>query len=53
MVLELDRGGNVEVIYFDLAKAFYSVPHHRLLLKLQSLGIKGILLDWIGNFLTE
>ena len=47
MVLELDRGGNVEVIYLDLAKAFYSVPHHRLLLKLV-FGNKGHItgLDW-------
>ena len=34
----LDRGGNVDVIYLDLVKAFGSVHHHRLLLKLSLMG---------------
>ena len=33
----LDSGGLVDVVYLDYAKAFDSVPHHRLILKLQSL----------------
>ena len=36
----------------DFAKAFDSVPHHQLLLKLQSLGVSGQLLKWILCFLT-
>ena len=36
----------------DFAKAFDSVPHRRLLLKLQTLGISGQLLNWIDCFLT-
>ena len=36
----------------DFAKAFDSVPHHRLLLKLQTLGVSGQLLQWIHCFLT-
>ena len=47
----LDSGGAMDVIYLDLAKAFDSVPHRRLLLKLQSYGINGIYLRWISNFL--
>ena len=35
----------------DLAKAFDSVPHSRLLLKLESLGIQGNLLSWFKSFL--
>ena len=47
----LDRGGDIDVVYLDLAKAFDSVPHNRLLLKLESYGVKGTLLDWMKNFL--
>ena len=37
----------------DFAKAFDSVPHCRLLLKLESLGIGGKLLSWLEYFLTK
>ena len=42
----------VDVIYLDYRKTFDSVPHKRLLVKLQACGIKGKLLRWIENFLT-
>ena len=42
-----------DIIYLDFRKAFDSVPHKRLILKLQSYGISGKLLYWIENFLTE
>jgi hypothetical protein len=32
----LDQGGTVDMIYRDFAKAFDSVPHRRLLAKLES-----------------
>jgi len=35
----LDRGCCVDAIYLDFAKAFDSVPHKRLLMKLKSYGI--------------
>ena len=41
----------VDVIFLDFAKAFDSVPHHRLIAKLQSYGIEGSLLEWIDSFL--
>ena len=40
----LERRHSVHCIFLDLAKAFDSVPHSRLLLKLECLGIKGDLL---------
>ena len=41
-----------DVIFLDLAKAFDSVPHERLLIKLRSLGIVGNLINWLRHFLT-
>ena len=35
----LDAGGELDVIYFDFAKAFDTVPHRRLLRKLESYGM--------------
>ena len=39
------------IIYFDFSKAFDSVPHTRLLSKLQAYGVSGQLLKWFGSFL--
>ncbi len=49
----LDNGDHVDIIYFDFAKAFDSVPHKRLLNKLRLYGISGNLYDWIGSFLEN
>jgi len=48
----LDEGTAVDCIYLDYKKAFDSVPHERLLLKLQNLGIRGNVLQWMRSFLT-
>ena len=40
-----------DVIYTDFSKAFDSVPHERLFLKLEALGIRGDVLEWIKSFL--
>ena len=41
------------VVLIDFKKAFDSVPHHQLLLKLQRAGISGNLLLWIRNYLCN
>ena len=46
-------GGVVDTIYFDFAKAFDTVPHQRLLKKIQCYGIGGDILRWIEAFLKE
>ena len=38
--------------FLDLAKAFDSVTHDRLLIKLYSLSIESKLLNWLRHFLT-
>ena len=49
----LDHGLPVDVIYLDLQKAFDSVPHNRLLRKVESYGICGKFLNWIKGFLMD
>ena len=49
---ELDNKGSVDCIYLDYSKAFDSVPHKRLQIKLEAHGITGNLLKWIVSFLS-
>ena len=46
------NGGIVDSIYFDFSKAFNTVPHNRLSVKMKAYGIDGKLLTWIESFLT-
>ena len=49
----MEDSGCVDIIYTDFSKTFDSVPHLRLLRKVESYGIKGNLLKWIGSFLSN
>ena len=49
----IENGLPVDIIYTDFAKAFDRVLHHRLLLKMKSLGITGKTHDWIKAFLSD
>ena len=49
---ELESANPVDVVYLDFQKAFDSVPHLRLLDKLQRYGVSGKLLAWIAAFLS-
>jgi hypothetical protein len=49
----LDVGIPVDVILLDFAKAFDTVPHKRLLVKLKAYGFDGLLLKWIAAFLEN
>ncbi|XP_050531542.1 uncharacterized protein LOC126900110 [Daktulosphaira vitifoliae] len=48
----IEKKGQVDTIYTDLSKAFDSVDHKLLLIKLNALGIDKPLLTWFGSFLT-
>ena len=51
---DLDRGAEaVDVIFLDLRKAFDSVPHTELLLKLWRIGITGRLWSWFRGYLSQ
>ena len=47
------RKTNVDVIYLDLAKAFDTVSHCKIIAKLQQYGIGGSVLNWINHFLIN
>ena len=49
----LDTGVSIDAIYLDFSKAFGSVPHERLLLKLKAQGINGQLLAWFRAFFKD
>ena len=44
---------SVAVAYIDFQKAFDSVCHNKLLVRLASLDIAGNLLEWIHSFLSD
>ena len=53
-ILELlEKGGNVDVIYIDFAKAFDKVDFGITLEKLNALGIRGKVGRWMHSFLTH
>ena len=47
------QSSSIHAAVLDFAKAFYKVPHRRLLKKLQHYGIQGSLLNWLESFLTQ
>ena len=50
---ELDKESELYVLYLDFKKAFDSVPHDRLLEKVEELQIGGNFLKIIASYLTE
>ena len=48
-----DEGMQTDVIYLDFRKAFDTVPVQRLVFKLEKLGVRGRLLTWVEDFLTN
>ncbi len=42
----MNEGLSTHTVFLDFAKAFDSVPHQRLLLKIENLGIRGNVLNW-------
>ena len=50
---QLEDGFKVLAVFFDLQKAFDSVPHSLLLQKLHFLGISRYLIRWIAHYLHD
>ena len=49
----IDEGRCVDVVYFDLSKAFDKVCHERLVVKLEAAGVCGKLQKWIQEWLRD
>lgn len=50
---EYDKGNQTDVAILDFSKAFDTVPHKKLLHKLEQYGIEGCILAWLKDFLTN
>ena len=50
---EIDRGHHTDVIYMNFKKAFDTVPHKRLISKLNSLNISKEIVNWIEAFISN
>ena len=48
-----DEGSQTDVIILDFSKAFDTVPHEKLLTKLESSVITGSIHHWLRTFLTK
>ena len=53
LALDQGGGGDIDTIYLDFAKAFDTIPHQRILVKLRGYGIGCRILTWIEAFLTD
>ena len=49
----LDNNQQVDMLILDFSKAFDTVPHKRLLKKLESYDINGNILSWLEAWLTQ
>ena len=49
----IEKGESFDVIYTDFSKAFDLVAHERLIVKIESLGIKGDILEWLKSFFDK
>ena len=49
----IDAKTTLDVVYIDFQKAFDSVVHSKLIVKLEGYGISGFLLNWLRSFLSN
>jgi hypothetical protein len=52
ILLAQDKENEVATLLLDLSKAFNTVDCHRLLQKLNAIGVRGVPYEWIQSYLT-
>ena len=53
IIAYINSNNSVDMITIDFSKAFDTISHKKLLIKLYSYGTCGKILEWIKDFLTE
>jgi hypothetical protein len=49
----MDPGNTVDIFYVDFAKAFDTVPHFKLMIKLKDLNLDGKIAKWIQDYIHD
>ena len=50
---QLEKGIDIDALYFDFSKAYDTVPHRRLLSKLESYKVSQQITDWVEAYLSN
>lgn len=53
VLVAMDKGYQVDVVYTDYSKAFDKIPHSILIEKVEAMGIHGDLLRWLTSYLEN
>jgi hypothetical protein len=51
-ISELDDGNSIDVVYLDFEKCFDKISHSKLIYKLDRIGLPGIFIQWVKEFLS-
>ena len=51
--MHLSNRKQIDIAYLDFAKAFDSIVHNKLMLKLSAYGFDGLLYSWLREFLSN
>lgn len=49
----LEWGNSMACVFSDVSKVFDSLPHHLILRSLTRVGVCGVLLAWVADYLTD
>lgn len=53
VTISVDNKVPIDIVLLDFSKAFDSVPHNKLILKLKNIGFNGVIISLIESFLAD